>query len=89
MRRRKDLELWALKEALGRRIDVLKLVESDGNDGTETGMALDEMIQLSGMTENDFRWMVLFTFSLSFEVTHFQVLALQARKAWPGKRPRL
>lgn len=54
----KELEPQALKKALeelGRKIDGLKLVESDGSDGTETGVTLDEMIRLSGMNEAEFR----------------------------------
>lgn len=54
----KDLEPHLLKKALeelGGKIDGMKLVESDGEDGAEVGVTLEEMIRLSGMTEDDFR----------------------------------
>jgi len=64
----------ALKKALeelGGKIDGLKLVESDGTDGTETGVTLEEMIQLSGMADSDFRDVYLS--KVDVEATHFQL----------------
>jgi len=69
-----ELEPGQLKKALeelGGRIEGLKLVDSDGSDGTETGVTLDEMIQLSGMFESDFRNVYLS--KVNVEATHFQL----------------
>lgn len=41
-------------------LDVLKLVDSDGSDGAEIGLTLDEMIGLSGMTPQDFKDLYFF-----------------------------
>ena len=52
-----NLDVPTLKkglEDLAGRISVMKLVDSDGSDGTETGVTLDEMITLTGMSKEDF-----------------------------------
>lgn len=48
-------ELKAGLEKIGEKLDVLKLVEGDGSDGTEVGVTLDEMIELSGLSPEEFR----------------------------------
>lgn len=41
------------------KLDLLKLVESDGSDGTEVGVTLEEMIELSGLPADEFRKLYL------------------------------
>lgn len=41
-------------ERVAEKLDVLKLVDSDGSDGTQVGITMEEMIKLSGMTSEDF-----------------------------------
>ncbi|KLO11436.1 galactokinase gal [Schizopora paradoxa] len=70
----KELEPHLLKKALeelGGKIDGIKLVESDGEDGAEVGVTLEEMIRLSGMTEDDFR--DVYMSNVDVEATHFQL----------------
>lgn len=38
-----------------KKINVLKLVDSDGSDGTQVGVTMDEMIALSGMSPEAFQ----------------------------------
>ena len=46
--------LEALKNIEG-KLDGLKPVDSDGSDGTQVGVTLDEMINLTGMDSRDFQ----------------------------------
>ncbi|TDL25723.1 galactokinase gal [Rickenella mellea] len=69
-----ELEVAALKsglERISKEIDGLKLVESDGSDGTETGLTLEELIELSGLSASDFKQIYLSW--VDIEATHFQL----------------
>ncbi|KAI5119637.1 hypothetical protein M0805_008999 [Coniferiporia weirii] len=52
-----ELDVESLKKGLGdigKRLEVLELVESDGSDGTEVGLTLEELIGLSGLSTEEF-----------------------------------
>ncbi|KAH8112723.1 galactokinase gal [Phellopilus nigrolimitatus] len=63
-----------LKEGLEKiveKLDVLKLVDSDGSDGTEIGLTLEEMIALSGLSAEEFTETYLSW--VDIEATRFQL----------------
>ncbi|PAV16304.1 galactokinase gal [Pyrrhoderma noxium] len=62
--------LEALKNIEG-KLDGLKLVDSDGSDGTQVGVTLDEMINLTGMDPKDFQDIYLSWANV--EAEHFQL----------------
>ncbi|KAH8113709.1 galactokinase gal [Phellopilus nigrolimitatus] len=63
-----------LKEGLEKiveKLDVLKLVDSDGSDGTEIELTLEEMIALSGLSTEEFTETYLSW--VDIEATRFQL----------------
>lgn len=46
-------------EDIVQKLHVLKLVDSDGSDGTEIGVTMDQMIEMSGLNEEDFKELFL------------------------------
>lgn len=53
-----DVLLKGLEDIV-QKLHVLKLVDSDGSDGTEIGVTMDQMIEMSGLNEEDFKELFL------------------------------
>ena len=46
-------------EEIAHELNALKLVESDGSDGTEIGVTMEQMIEMSGLGEEEFNELFL------------------------------
>lgn len=53
-----DVLLKGLEDIV-QKLHVLKLVDSDGSDGTEIGVTMDQMIEMSGLNEEEFKELFL------------------------------
>ncbi|KAL5526350.1 GAL1 [Sanghuangporus sanghuang] len=58
-------------EKIAEKLGVLKLVNSDGSDGTQIGVTKDEMVKLSGMSAEDFD--EVYMSWANVKATHFQL----------------
>ncbi|EJD07056.1 galactokinase gal [Fomitiporia mediterranea MF3/22] len=58
-------------EKIEEKLGVLKLVESDGSDGTEVGVKLHEMVKLSGLSGDEFHDVYLSW--VNIEAEYFQL----------------
>ncbi|THH04866.1 hypothetical protein EW145_g5207 [Phellinidium pouzarii] len=69
-----EIDADALKKGLeyiGKELDVLKLAESDGSNGTEIGVTLEEMIEMSGLSAEVFKKVYLSW--VDIDATRFQL----------------